>query len=570
MANGMGSLYIGASGLQSSQNALNTTANNLANVDTKGYVRQQVIFGERPYTTFDKNLKVGYQQAGLGVSVIDVAHSRDYFLDKYYRSESGRQAFYEANYVAVEEVQDAFQELEGEAFQDTLSDFWVSFQELKKEPDSGVKQNLVVQKATLFLQDVQAIQSNIKAYQEKINIKITEAIDRINELGNTIYELNEKIRKTEAGGIETAMTLRDERDIALDELSQLAKIEFKEDTDGVVKVKLEGVSFVDEAYANQITGVRDMITGFVNPVWPQLSDMGEGLYTDVFDFSVDISTELNTDIGKLKGLLLARGDYAADYRDVEGLTEEEYNNGADMSVMMSAQAELDQLVHKMVTAINDALSPTVTTTFTATDGTVYSNVRVWDAENGALGADLEGPGRELFVRSGCSRYTEVEGYDADGSVVTYYVYNEEDLTDTTKMYTTENLEINHDLLEEEGNLPHLLRNGEIDQRTADRLVHAWEDTNLFLNPNDRNPCNFEGYYERMINAISSRGSVFDSVSTSLSGTVDNIENQRQQVIGVSSDEELSNMIKYQNAYNAASRYINVVSEMLEHLVIQLG
>ena len=41
MANGFGSMYIGASGLQSAQNALNTTANNLANVDTKGYVRQQ-------------------------------------------------------------------------------------------------------------------------------------------------------------------------------------------------------------------------------------------------------------------------------------------------------------------------------------------------------------------------------------------------------------------------------------------------------------------------------------------------------------------------------------------------
>ena len=43
MANGMGSLYIGSSGLRTSQNALNTTANNLANVDTTGYVRQQVI-----------------------------------------------------------------------------------------------------------------------------------------------------------------------------------------------------------------------------------------------------------------------------------------------------------------------------------------------------------------------------------------------------------------------------------------------------------------------------------------------------------------------------------------------
>ena len=49
MANGFGSLYIGASGLQSAQNALNTTANNLANVNTEGYVRQQVVFSDKRY-----------------------------------------------------------------------------------------------------------------------------------------------------------------------------------------------------------------------------------------------------------------------------------------------------------------------------------------------------------------------------------------------------------------------------------------------------------------------------------------------------------------------------------------
>lgn len=58
--------------------------------------------------------------------------------------------------------------------------------------------------------------------------------------------------------------------------------------------------------------------------------------------------------------------------------------------------------------------------------------------------------------------------------------------------------------------------------------------------------------------------------TSLTGTVASVDNQRQQVIGVSSDEELTYMIKYQNAYNAASRFINVVNEMIEHLLTQLG
>jgi flagellar hook-associated protein 1 FlgK len=52
--------------------------------------------------------------------------------------------------------------------------------------------------------------------------------------------------------------------------------------------------------------------------------------------------------------------------------------------------------------------------------------------------------------------------------------------------------------------------------------------------------------------------------------VDSYDDQRQQTEGVSSDEELQKMIKYQQSYNAASRYINVVSEMLEHLVTSLG
>lgn len=571
MANGMGSLYIGASGLQSSQNALNTTANNLANVDTKGYVRQQVLFGDRDYTTFGNSMAgISKQQAGLGVSIADVAHTRDYFLDKYYRSESGRQAFYEANNHAIDEIQTAFQELSGQTFQDSMNDFWVSFQELVKDPSAEVNQNLVIQKAVLFLEGAQGIRGNIKDYQDKINIKVTESIDKINELGTKIRDLNLEIQKIESGGVETAMTLRDERDNALDELSQLAKIEFKEDSDGTVKVKLEGVSFVDEVNVYEMEGLRDPITEFVNPIWPHLSDMDREQYTNVFDFGVKISSELNTDIGKLKGLILSRGDHVADYRDIEGLTAEQYNAQAGMSVMLSSGAEFDQLVHKLVTSLNDILSPTVTTTFTGTDGTVYSNVKVWDEVNGPIGADGQKPGRELFVRRGCERYTQVSGLDAQGNPKTYYVYNEEDTTDTSKMYTTSSIVINQDLLEQEANLPHLKENMEIDQDMAKALVKVWSDKDLYLNPNDNNPCNFEGYYEKLIDELATKGSVYNSVSTSLSGTVSTIENQRQQVFGVSSDEELTNMIKYQNAYNAASRYINVISEMLEHVITQLG
>lgn len=53
-------------------------------------------------------------------------------------------------------------------------------------------------------------------------------------------------------------------------------------------------------------------------------------------------------------------------------------------------------------------------------------------------------------------------------------------------------------------------------------------------------------------------------------TVTAVDNQRSQVMGVSSDEELTKMIKFQNAYNASSRFINVVNEMIESMITQLG
>ena len=80
MANSFGSLYIGSSGLKNSLNALNTTSNNLANVDTTGYVRQQVRFADETYTTFNTTAAISNQQSGLGVTISDVVHARDVFF----------------------------------------------------------------------------------------------------------------------------------------------------------------------------------------------------------------------------------------------------------------------------------------------------------------------------------------------------------------------------------------------------------------------------------------------------------------------------------------------------------
>ena len=150
MANGFGSFYVGNSGLQYAQNALNVTANNLANVNTVGYVREQVRFADRHYITRnDPTSRTNMQQSGLGVSIGDVAHARDIFLDKAFRLETGRQNFYEACYDVTSYIEDMFQELDGEEFKQSISDLWIAVQEFAKDPADSTNQNLLLQKSTL-------------------------------------------------------------------------------------------------------------------------------------------------------------------------------------------------------------------------------------------------------------------------------------------------------------------------------------------------------------------------------------------------------------------------------------
>ncbi|SDB23300.1 flagellar hook-associated protein FlgK [Eubacterium oxidoreducens] len=598
MANSMGSLWVGASGLQNSQNAMNITANNLTNVDTTGYVRQQVLFGDKTYISSGVQAAISKQTTGLGVSISDVIHNRDVFLDKAYRQETGRYEFYSASYSATTEIEDILQELDGESFQNILSSddesLWVAFQELAKDPSSGVNQNLVLQKASLFITRAQAVYESINTYQKQLNTQITDAVDKINELGQTIYELNIKIQKIEAGGVETASSLRDERDLALDELSELCNMTYKETMSGIVKVSIEGVEFINEAMVYEMGVEYDKSTGFATPIWPQLGQDKDGNSYEVFDLESEISSAYNTDVGKLKGILLARGDSVANYTDMYDLvnstaqyfselteddykTEQEYETLTGASVCLNTQAEFDTLIHSIVTAINDLLSPltyatqaglTAGTTLTDADGneyTVTDTTRILDAENCCVGSDGKLPPQELFSRSGCERYTEVT--DAAGN--TYYLYNEEDLSDTGLMYTVKSISINEAIQQDSSKIPYLEQNGEVSYELGEALSDMWNVSDLQLNPTVGGTWTFSEYYEQMVGELGTNGNVFKTTVENLESTTEALTTSRNSVVGVSSDEELTKMIKYQNAYNAASRYINVISEMIEHIVTNL-
>ncbi|MBQ7506452.1 MAG: flagellar hook-associated protein FlgK [Lachnospiraceae bacterium] len=629
MANSMGSLYIGQAGLKMAQNAINTTANNLSNVNTTGYVRQQVLFTDRDYITTDKSYqKISYQQAGLGVSIGDVVHARDIFLDQSYRRECSRANYYTSYFGAVEEVQNYFQEMEGTQFQESINNFWTSLQTLADDPADSVNQNLVIQKASLFLSRSQSVQESLENYQDTINVQIKNDIKRVNEIGKRIVELNTAIQTVEAAGNETAMTMRDERDNLIDELSKFGKVDFKELPNGIVKVSFENTEFIDEITFHEMGMETDPVNGFVHPLWPFLSEyydpetktysdpayvyqyrekvLDNGAAKDPPEYVLQFKStdpEYGADTGELKALVLARGDKKTNYTDLlhkradatqyanpntasrlstdlNHLSSADYQNEIGRSIMENTEAEVDRLVHDLVVSINDLFCPNCTASEAGLDGkvlkdaagntlTLGANTVIFNEAKAYVGEDGKLPPNELFVRDGCDRYKEYS-YEENGKTHFVYVYNEEDPADTSKQYTAKCIKINDQLKTQPSLLPGIrMSDGKVAYELGNEINKVWDKDLMQLNPYDTEKCTFKQFYNKMINDIAIQGTIYKSTSESYEGAVQSIENNRQQVYGVSSDEELQNLIRYQNAYNASSRFINVISSMMEALINNL-
>ena len=110
----------------------------------------------------------------------------------------------------------------------------------------------------------------------------------------------------------------------------------------------------------------------------------------------------------------------------------------------------------------------------------------------------------------------------------------------------------------------------VDYAIAQELQAVFETKAYRLNPNVTTKSNLIDYYSNIVSQVANTGAVFKSIYENEETTVSSTDNARQQVVGVSDEEELSNMIKFQNAYNASSRYINVIDQLLEHIINTLG
>ena len=435
-----------------------------------------------------------------------------------------------------------------------------------------------------------------------MNAEIQEQVDKINEIADKIYDLNYKIVMVEASGVESANDFRDQRDSLLDELGGLASMSYKENGDGGVDVYLEHRCLVsmDRTYKLDVRPASDSCEYYV-PIWKDDQE-------DFFNLSRVPDADAGTDVGSLKGIMMSRGDWVANYTNVpvapevpvrpnraDFSSDAEYNDavaqyGIDYSNYQNEYAEFtkqkeyyntylepytvnniiaqfDQLVHGVMTKINDVLCPN--TEIELADGTTMT---VLDEEKAGygMGASNKVQGTELFIRNTTSRYTEKEVTLADGTVKKVQAYNEENPDEYLSLYTLGNVQVNNELIKNPSLLPLTnLQNEEL-QGVADQLIQIWNDDFTTLNPNSLVTNNFMGYYKEFIADFANKGKTYNGIAESQNRSVQELDNQKQTVLGVSTDEELSNLIKFQQGFNASSRYFTVVSEMVEHLVTRLG
>ncbi len=225
----MSSTFLGLntaySGLQAAQASLNTTANNVSNIETKGYSRQEVSTQAanaiRSFTT--------YGCVGAGVETLAIERVRDIFYDEKYWANQSKLGEYESKEYYMRTIEEYFADNSTvKGFNTIFNEYYNTISELAKNPaDSTVRQQSIgyAQNLTTYFNDMY---TNLQKLQRDVNSEVKVNVDRINSISEEISALNKQINVIEMNSGAHANELRDQRDMLLDELSEICAVDVEE------------------------------------------------------------------------------------------------------------------------------------------------------------------------------------------------------------------------------------------------------------------------------------------------------------------------------------------------------
>ncbi|MDQ3810494.1 MAG: flagellar hook-associated protein FlgK, partial [Chloroflexota bacterium] len=295
-------LDIAARALRANQTLVDITNQNVANASTPGFSRQSAVIKETPpypIPVFRQGGQPG--QLGTGVQVTDVTRTRDAFTDYQYRAQVAAQGRWTARQSALQQIEAIVNEPSNSGISTVLSKYWSAWQELASSPsDVSVRANLLQQGKAV----ADAFQYTVKLFGEQqrdMDMQIRLSVADINNYAEQIARLNVQIANVETSGLR-ANDLRDQRDLLLDKLSGLIKVSAVESSEGSLSLYIGGRQLVDRDRVNEL-GLDATSGPFARVIWSDAN-----------------STSAIVADGKLAGLLESRDTILADrIRNIDDL-----------------------------------------------------------------------------------------------------------------------------------------------------------------------------------------------------------------------------------------------------------
>ncbi len=218
-------LNIAYTGLLASNAAMNTTSNNIANVQTEGYSRQQVT------QQASNALRVfqTYGCAGAGVETLAIERVRDEFYDGRFWDNNAQLGEYDMKQYYMQQLETYFDD-DGKStgFKTIFDQLMVTgMQALLKDPSSDTAKSQFVGYAGALTEYFNGMVGNLEKVQKDINQEIKLKVDEINSIAGEVATLNKQINTIELTGVK-ANELRDRRTLLIDELSKIVDVQVKE------------------------------------------------------------------------------------------------------------------------------------------------------------------------------------------------------------------------------------------------------------------------------------------------------------------------------------------------------
>ncbi|MDW7673262.1 MAG: flagellar hook-associated protein FlgK [Bacillota bacterium] len=526
-------LNIAVKGLQTQQRALDVTGHNIANANTPGFTRQNAVIGTTtPWTMPGMNKAYQAGQVGTGVQVQEIRRIRDNFIDLQVRNESKELGYWESRADVLQKIEVVVNEPSDSGVRTVLDQFWESMQELSKNPESQAVRATVRQRAIAVADTFNHIDRQLHELQQDINATVNVKVDEINSLATQIRDLSFQIVRVEANKFENANDLRDRRDNLLDQLSKIADIRYIEDPDGSVRVSVGGKALV--------TGTRTF----------ELAAVNKGDMNGVFTVEWKDGTPLYLSSGELKGYIEAVG-----YMDA---------NGVQQGIIPSMMKEMDHLANSIVTAVNWVHMQGYS--LAGEDGILFFNQQqVEDPDN--PGNFLLAPinARNMKVSQAIiddpSKIAASRDMDAEGNTIP---------GDNTNALALAELKHKLTVVTDANYTLSPIAIGVPDGSTTDyfQFLQGFLADNLTepLEPT----ATFDDYFRGIIGQLGINTQEAERMALNQDMLVGQQMNRREILSGVSLDEEMSSMIMFQHAYNAAARAISTMDEMLDVLINRVG